>query len=318
MKVFKSSLATHIQDYLNLKESLGFSKNTHAYYLWEIDSSFSKQCPKDLTLTEEFVMEWVRLRNTECTNTQKRRMCTIREFGKYLNFIGITAFTLPSKYIGSYEKVIPYLFSDQELRQLFLTIDHIKPYPESPGREYVLPVLFRMIYCCGLRPSEPLALHRGDVDLGSGALFIRNSKVHKDRSIRMSKDLLELCIKFDRQMGARTWFFPYLGRDECCTSQWVGNQFSICWRKSGLDHGQKKPVPYSLRHNYATRVILKWIDEGLPFESMAPFLREYMGHSDISSTFYYIHLLPENIIRSAGIDWSRLATIYPEAIDENN
>jgi integrase len=318
MKSFKSSLAMHIQDFLNLKESLGFSKNTYAYYLWEIDSFLFKQYPKAITLNEEFVMEWIKLRNTESINTQKRRMCTIRAFGKYLNFIGLDAFVLPSQYIGCYKKNSPYLFSDQELTQFFLTIDHIKPYYESPGREYVLPVLFRMIYCCGLRPSEPLLLHQGDVDLDSGSLFIKNSKAHKDRSIRMSKDLLELCIKFDKQMGKRTWFFPYLGRDECCNTHWLINQFNICWRKSGLDHGQKKPVPYSLRHNFATRVILKWIEEDLPFETMAPFLREYMGHSDISSTFYYIHLLPENIIRNTGIDWIRLSNIYQEVINENN
>ena len=95
-------------------------------------------------------------------------------------------------------------------------------------------------------------------------------------------------------------------------------QFSLCWRNSGLDHGQKKPVPYSLRHNFATRIILKWLDEGRSFESMAPFLCEYMGHSELSSTLYYIHLLPENLVRNARIDWGRLAAIYPEVNDEHH
>lgn len=318
MKEFRSLLAKHIRDYLNLKESLGFSKNSHTYYLGKIDSSLFLCYPAATTLTEEFVIEWIRLKSNECPNTQKRRMSAIRELGKYLNAIGIPAFTLPSDYIGKYDRPVPYLFSDEELTQLFFTIDHIQPYFESPGREFVLPVLLRMMYCCGLRPAEPLSLQRGDVDLESGALFIRNSKGHKDRSVRMSNDITELCRKFDGLMGNRTWFFPHLGRDEHCKKKWVQRQFSICWRNSGLDHGQKKPVPYSLRHNYATRIILKWLDEGLSFESMAPFLREYMGHSELSSTLYYIHLLPENIIRSAGIEWSRLAAIYPEAIDENN
>ena len=318
MKELRSSLASYIQEYLDLKESLGFSRNSHSYYLGEIDSSLYLQYPKDNTLTEKFVMDWIRLKDTECPNTQKRRMSAIRELGKYLNAMGISTFILPSDYIGRYDIPIPYLFSDSELSQLFFTIDHIKPYFESPNREYIAPVLFRMMYCCGLRPSEPFGLQRGDVDLASGALFIRNSKGHKDRVVRTSKELTILCKKYDELMGPRTWFFPYLDTDAQCKGYWVRNLFSICWKNSGLDHGQKKPVLYSFRHNFATRIILKWLEEGRPFESMAPFLREYMGHSELSSTLYYIHLLPENIIKSAGIDWDRFAAIYPEVSDENN
>jgi hypothetical protein len=48
--------------------------------------------------------------------------------------------------------------------------------------------------------------------------------------------------------------------------------------------------------------------------AMLPFLRSYMGHDKLSETAYYIHILPENLIKSPGIDWDALNAILPEVI----
>jgi hypothetical protein len=37
-----------------------------------------------------------------------------------------------------------------------------------------------------------------------------------------------------------------------------------------------------------------------------------MGHATLNSTFYYLHLLPERIRNSAGIEWERFSAIYGE------
>jgi hypothetical protein len=47
--------------------------------------------------------------------------------------------------------------------------------------------------------------------------------------------------------------------------------------------------------------------------SELPVLRAYMGHAQISSTLYYVHLLPENLRRSPGVDWEKMNAIVPEA-----
>ena len=85
---------------------------------------------------------------------------------------------------------------------------------------------------------------------------------------------------------------------------------------SKLCMGVQDPRPYDLRHSACSRVILKWLEEGKDFYELATFLREHMGHSDFESTFYYIHMLPENIVRNAGIDWNRFDSLYPEVSDE--
>ena len=46
--------------------------------------------------------------------------------------------------------------------------------------------------------------------------------------------------------------------------------------------------------------------------AMLPFLREYMGHKNLSETAYYIHILPENLIKSPAIDWDKFNAMFQE------
>ena len=41
-----------------------------------------------------------------------------------------------------------------------------------------------------------------------------------------------------------------------------------------------------------------------------------MGHTHFSDTAYYIHLLPENLIRSSAIDWSHFSDLIPEVSED--
>ena len=69
---------------------------------------------------------------------------------------------------------------------------------------------------------------------------------------------------------------------------------------------------YDLRHRFASARLNQWLDNGEDLFSKLPYLRTYMGHTNLSSTVYYIHLLPENLVKSAGIDWNFLRQMIPE------
>jgi integrase len=70
--------------------------------------------------------------------------------------------------------------------------------------------------------------------------------------------------------------------------------------------------PYDFRHCFASAAIHRWLNEGRNIDSMMPFLRAYMGHTTFESTYYYVHLLPETLKRSAGIDLSAFEKLLPE------
>jgi integrase/recombinase XerD len=237
----------------------------------------------------------------------------LRQYTKFIRVLGREAFIPDENYILKREKYIPYKFTEDELATLFDAFDTVIPRVKRYRQNLVLPVLFRMMYCCGMRPSEPLHLRIEDVNLDTADIFIRESKRHKDRHIIMSEDMRQLCIRYDALSGPREWFFqkwdgtPYERR-------WMTSQFHLYWKKSDLIK-RGNPRPYDLRHFFASKNIIRWIDEGKDVMSLMPYLSVYMGHSELDSTFYYIHLLPECLRNSSGIDWTQFDTIYAEDSD---
>jgi hypothetical protein len=57
---------------------------------------------------------------------------------------------------------------------------------------------------------------------------------------------------------------------------------------------------------------MKWLNEGEDINAKLPYLSAYMGHVNFADTAYYIHLLPDNIIRSSNIDWKHFNSLIPE------
>lgn len=53
----------------------------------------------------------------------------------------------------------------------------------KPGKKYQIPVMFRMLFNCGLRTSELLNLRVCDVDFTEKVLAIRDTKFHKSRLV---------------------------------------------------------------------------------------------------------------------------------------
>ncbi|MDR1540472.1 MAG: hypothetical protein LBU32_21225 [Clostridiales bacterium] len=70
---------------------------------------------------------------------------------------------------------------------------------------------------------------------------------------------------------------------------------------------------YFLRHRFASTVLNRWVDEKRDLYAMLPYLRAYMGRAELSSKEYYIHLLPENLTQSPGINWAALESVIPES-----
>ena len=63
--------------------------------------------------------------------------------------------------------------------------------------------------------------------------------------------------------------------------------------------------------DFATTVLNKWLDEKRNLSSRLPYLQTYMGHKDMAATAYYIHLLPEQLVKNAGVDWDSMKAIVP-------
>lgn len=305
---FWEELRVAYYDMVELKVSLGYNEGTYrTSHILPFVEYCSQVFPSAREITKEMLDSWLKKAVFRTENTRKHVIINLRHFTRYLNATGRRAFVPTSEYNVKAQRYRPYIFTDQELRLLFDAIDDIKPCQRSHV-EWIAPVLFRMELCCGMRPNEPLNLLVEDVDLATGDIFIRKSKRGKDRHIIVSEDMRLLCAKYDQLAGKRKWFFQH----------WEGGKFPVYWARDKLTKAWMKtgrmeniiPRPYDLRHNFATRTLMRWIDEKRDVMALMPYLSTYMGHVTLEETLYYVHLLPERLKSSPGINWDMLSGIY--------
>ena len=75
-----------------------------------------------------------------------------------------------------------------------------------------MPMIFRTLYCCGLRVSEATRLQCEDVDLSEGIITVREYKFDKTRYVPLSENmpinilLAPVLIFFGRLMTGRYLF----------------------------------------------------------------------------------------------------------------
>ncbi|QOY36925.2 tyrosine-type recombinase/integrase [Anaerobacillus isosaccharinicus] len=296
-KAYVSKLASFMESFVAFKHSLGWKYKTSEYYLHEFDRYCAKRESEEVLLNE-IVKSWVILRDNECPNTQRVRVAPIREFGKYLQHSGYSdAYVVTNKICRKQIRTIPHFFTDEEIIRFFDACDTLGPRKENPVRHLVLPMYFRLLYCCGLRTSEARLLLRKNVNLHTGYIDVIHSKGPKDRRLFLPEDLKQLYLKYDAVIDNifpdRTYFFPVKSHS-CYQSTSIGSNFNKIWKAAGLGHESgSKARAYDFRHHFAFDKLNQWLKEESDVNSMLPYLVRYMGHACLESTYYYLHLVPE-------------------------
>lgn len=289
--------------------------------------SFDSYCiEKDVNseiLSKELVCDWMQKEADRSIGSELgERANAIRKLARYYLAAGKEAYVLPVGYMTRYTpkrtRTI-HLFTDDELAAFFYATDTISlRYEADPWVAEVSPVMFRMLYTCGLRPNEVREIKCTDVNIKTGEVTIRHNKRHKERIVVMSSDMAEMCRMYLARKAifapTEKYLFPRQ-KGGMYTGKLFAALFQRCWRNAnpGVSKENLRYVrPYDLRHRFASVVLQNWIDEGKNLYAMLPYLSAYMGHSQISHTAYYIHILPENLMKSKGVSWEELDSIVPE------
>jgi integrase len=310
--LFYSSFAYHISDMLEQRSLLGYSTDDYRRHLSNFDRFCVVNYPDATNLTQEIAFAWC---NDSQGNGGANRACIIRSLGRYLLLAGEDAYVLPPMFFIKKRAALPYIITDAELKNFFGVTDMFSKSMASPLLEYTMPVIFRLQYACGMRPQEVRCLRRTDFDFRNGTIYIAGGKHYKDRRLPVDMRVLEMCRKYDliaeTVICDRTYFFqsPTGGAYTCA---WLSSAFRKCWEISGNGSKPAKCNPYSLRHRYATEILMRWMEEGADLDARIPCLSAYMGHKTFSATYYYIHLLPGRLSRISAM---HVANIIPEVAD---
>lgn len=315
MNEYVSNFAPLIIEFLEFKNSLGFQYNTGTYYLKQLDIyNFNH---KNIRIPDRDTVEgWALMHAEKSISRDRSWISPIREFGRFLQALGVSsAYVLDNRFTIQRYLAEVYLMSESEICRFFKECDRYVLRHKSLGRPYVLPALYRFLYCCGARCVEARRLKCSDVHLDKMYVDILQSKAHRDRRLFLSDELVGYLTKYDEAITKcfpnREYFFPG-GYGGMCSSTAISSNFRKIWLAAGLKRdGKVKPRAYDFRHHFACANIMRWSAEGKNIHAMLPYLMKYMGHSGIESTYYYIHLVPDFFPQ-----YSKLAVPTEELIPE--
>ena len=291
-----SALAPHIEGLLAEKRALGFSYDTEEGVLARFDAYCRDRELERPEITRDLLDGWLERSPTEGWHNHVKRVNAVRQLALYMASMGLEAHVpdLPS----TEPQKPPYILTDAERSALFAQIDAWEP--KAGGRavrrlagEYRM--LFRLIYCCGLRNSEACGMPVARVDAEAGTLRVSQSKGRKDRIVYMADDLAGLLSSYlawlrDALGSDPAWLFPAKDPKRPLPNTTVDNVFARFWDATGLGGGRSdRPVVHDLRFGFITDRTNLWALADVDVDAMMPYLSRYAGHANLQSTYYYIH-----------------------------
>lgn len=293
-RYFTGPFAPMCEAYVTQKRISGLDYSQQAMLLRMFDNFCKGYEIQNYTITKEIAIAWCQKRPNEKDITRHGRVGEMQRFAKYLCKQGYPSYLLPALPKRG-ESHTPYIFSIGELHNIFERLDALTPTSASPNRHLTMPLLFRMLYGCGLRVSEALILLKSDVDLHDGILHIRHGKNGSERVVPMSATLTEECKKYMHCVHKNTAdSMPlFYTKEGAAYSRSAIRKFfrGILWDVEIPYRGtQYGPRVHDLRHTFCCHNIQKWAEAGLPIYSNLLILSRYLGHTSISATQWYLRL----------------------------
>ncbi len=320
---YTSKLGPYISQMVDQKRAVGYPYKESERILRSFDSFCAAEFPDAETISPEIGNAWAVIKPTEKSRSFLDRLAPIRELARYMNSIGMDSYIIPNGLAPTKpQRYIPHIFSPEELKRFFQAADSQPVLPKSRLRHLQIPVIFRLMYTCGLRPNEVRLIQKEHLGLSEGTIFIPESKGHKDRVVVMPTEMKNICSKYYSFAAHEFPDSPYLFpcqrfNGTAYTENWLGKMFHLCWHEAGLGtvYGNS-PRPYDFRHTFATYKLYQWMKEKRDLGVLLPYLSAYMGHACFSATAYYIHLVPDFFSELSGMDLNAYGDILPEVPHE--
>jgi integrase/recombinase XerD len=279
-----------VRTFLNyLRVEKGLSDNTIQAYRRDMAKFASFAAERKVGVTElrrEHVVDFLGTlyRRHLDSRSVARHLVTIRHFFRFLLLEG-TIESDPAANIESpkFRQSLPE----------FLSVDEVDRLLRQPDKNDVVGIrdraMIELMYSTGLRVSELCGLRVSDLQMEPGCLRCIG-KGNKERLVPVGKRALEAVrdyLREARQAFSRGVASPYLFLNQ------KGHKLNriAFWkilgeygRKAGL---RKSLTPHMLRHSFATHLL----DRGADLRSVQMML----GHSDISTTQIYTHVVEERL-----------------------
>lgn len=314
-RVLKSIFAPYIQSFISLKCASGYSEKTYEN-LYNLDEYlYQKEC-NELCLTKEMIDGYC-VQDSVKAKKKSHRFKGLKQFCEYLDSMGIQSY-IPN-YCYSFHKPKPYVLSHEEVSAFFIGIDEYFETKKCISEHYnmMVPIMFRLMYLCGLRNGETCSLKKQDILYNDRAITIRNAKNNKDRIVYISKEMFEFIIRYIYELDkldSSEWIFPNHHFNGHINKTMIIHYMKDVLIDLKIGNKSYHPTPHSLRHSYVVHRVDQWIRDGEDIDVLMPYLSAQLGHTSVDETYYYYHMLSTSF-RSIH---SKSRNLYPEVNDHEN
>ncbi len=300
-----TAMQTHAENYLSERRRLGYGLRTTGYSVLSfaryIDALNSQE-----PLTVEVMADWARQDkdNSVMPSTWARRLKHLRSFCRYLQqFEPRTEVPDDSIFGRIGQRLAPHIYSEQEIIDLLAAAHNLgSTIPGLRGATYE--TLFGLIASTGLRVSEAVHLLDTEVDLKSGTLTIRKTKFAKSRHVPLHTSTIEALQRYRTLRNSHvevtddTPFFigtrgRHLGHGldlRQVHRVFIGLRDQLGWINRGAHNG---PRIHDLRHTFVVRRVLLWQAQGLDVDQHMLALSTYVGHTNVTNTYWYLTGIPQ-------------------------
>ena len=170
-------------------------------------------------------------------------------------------------------KVLPNVLSKEEIKLIL-----------NAHNNYKHKMMLCLIYSCGLRCGELLALQPVHIDSKRNIVLLKNSKGKKDRIAPLSPKILEMLREYYKVYKPTTYLFE--GQIKGCP--YKSRSLQLILKQALAKVNINKPVTlHWLRHSYATHLLESGTD--------LRYIQELLGHSSSKTTEIYTHVSTKSI-----------------------
>lgn len=281
------------KDYIGLRRSLGFKMASDPGKLASFISFMNARGASHITT--RLALQWAQENPEIKPITVAGRLTCLRGFATYLSAKDPRT-QIPQPGLLPYypKRARPYLYSEAEVQRL------LKAALDMGGLHGFTHYCFLgLLSVTGMRISEVFNLRPQDVDLRQGILSIVRTKFAKSRLVPIHSTTQAMLAKYAQHRGRHfrrqlSYFF---------VNQWgnrlaPGNVRPVFHRLSyqvGLRTARtgRGPRLHDFRHNFAVRTLVGWYRSGQNIEDRLPTLTTYLGHTNVSDTYWYLSNHPE-------------------------
>ena len=283
MKLHYPSI-TKFQQLVELKDYRPATKKEYVRYVCKL----AEHCQRDpATLTENDIRAYfLFLRQHKHYKAAPMKAAKYSLLCFYVECLQVQGWTVFKEVRIAEPQVLPIVLARQEVQALLAAV-----------REPRFRTALRLMYHCGLRVGEALAIELRDIHGREtpSRLHIRNGKGGKDRFVPIAPAMIEELRAWWRTHQHRKFLFPAPGRGWAdrteSLSQSMGkasttmsvSSVQMAYRLARAASGvNSASTTHSLRHSYATHLL----EEGVSLRQIG----HYLGHESLDTTVIYTHL----------------------------